>query len=69
MHIHDRMPVLVPTEAPDIWLKDAALDTLVASSGDGITVWPVSGAVGTVANNYPDLLTPVVAEYTEPLFS
>jgi putative SOS response-associated peptidase YedK len=69
MHVHDRMPVLVPLENPDLWLVDAQLDTLVASSGDGVIVWPVSSAVGSVANNNPGLITKAAAEYTETLFS
>ena len=68
-HVHDRMPVLVPLDNLDLWLVEAELDTLVASSGDGITVWPVSPAVGSVTNNNPDLLTKVPAEYSDTLFS
>lgn len=63
--VHERMPLLLPSSRWDAWLDtsvapDEAL--LTAPSEDwlsGMTVHPVSAAVGNVANNTPDLIREV----------
>ena len=65
-HIHDRMPVVLESDAWAAWL-DPGLDDrgeiaalLEASQGiERFIAVPVSPLVGNVANNGPQLLTPV----------
>jgi len=67
--IHDRMPVLVPRSAWDVWLDPAASDpegTLRGLVEDAdaseLVAYPVSTRVGKPANNDPQLLDPVPAD-------
>ena len=61
-HIHDRMPMVVAPENWEAWLDpgfgmDArALLTVPAPS---LTYYPVSTAVNKVANDGPELITPL----------
>ncbi len=63
-HIHDRMPVIVPSEAFDFWL-DPNVDvemasTVIAPTPDAqLEFFPVSAAVNRTANDSPALLEPL----------
>ncbi|HVE74454.1 MAG TPA: SOS response-associated peptidase [Mycobacteriales bacterium] len=61
--IHDRTPLLVPSSDWDRWLdpevEDPGTDLLVPGTPDVLAAWPVAPAVGSVANDGPDLITPV----------
>jgi putative SOS response-associated peptidase YedK len=65
--IHDRMPVVVPPEAFDLWLDCANVDdrtaeALIAPAPDDLLeAYPVSTDVNRVANDSPKLLEPVAA--------
>jgi putative SOS response-associated peptidase YedK len=62
--IHERMPVILPPEAYDLWLDGAAADAetaaavIVPSPDDLLEALPVSDAVNKVANDNPQLLEP-----------
>ena len=62
--IHDRMPVVVPPEAFNLWLDCANVDvetamTLVAPAPDAVLeAYTVSSAVNRTANDNPALLEP-----------
>ena len=68
--LHHRMPVIVPPEAFDFWLDHRNVDAeqamkLVRPARDGLLdIYPVSDAVGRVANDSAELIEPV-AELTE----
>jgi putative SOS response-associated peptidase YedK len=62
-HLHDRMPVMLAPEDWDLWLDPdaprAALDHLIRTPDDGaLEAFPVSRAVGSPANEGPDLIAP-----------
>lgn len=65
--IHDRMPVVVPPEAFDLWLDGTKVDALTASAliapapENFFEVYPVSTNVNRVANDDPKLVEPLVA--------
>jgi putative SOS response-associated peptidase YedK len=69
--LHDRMPVVVPPDAFDLWL-DPNADLQTASSliapaaEDFFDAYEVSGAVNRAANDGPALLTPA-SELPEPV--
>lgn len=68
--IHDRMPVIVPPDAFDLWLDpnaDARLvQTLIAPAPDNmLEAYEISTAVNRTANDGPQLLLPV-ADAPEP---
>lgn len=60
--IHDRMPVIIPPEAFDLWLNTGAVDAETAQAliapapGDLLEAYPVSTAVNRTANDNPKLL-------------
>ena len=62
-HIHDRMPMVVDPDDWASWLDpaqtrpDAAASLLVVDPD--LTFYPVSSAVGNVANNSPELIEPL----------
>src|SRR5690349_18059033 len=64
--IHDRMPVIVPPDAFDLWLDCRAFDantaaTLIAPAADDLLeVFEVSAAVNRTANDSPALIEPLV---------
>lgn len=68
--IHDRTPMVIPTEGWADWLDPANSDKelLLATmrpatlSGAGLTSHPVSTAVNSVRNNGPDLIAPLADE-------
>jgi len=65
---HDRMPVIVPPEAFNLWLDCANVDAETAASlvtpasEDLLEAYEVSTAVNRTANDNPDL----IARYTAP---
>ena len=65
--INDRMPVVVPPEAFDLWLDCAKVDATTASAliapapEDFFEAYPVSTHVNRVANDDPKLVEPLVA--------
>ncbi len=64
--IHDRMPVIVPPEAFDLWLDGANVDPVTASAlivpapENLFEAYPVSTDVNRVANDNPKLVEPGV---------
>ena len=66
-HLHDRMPMVVEPATHAAWLDPRRIDpaaarVLLAPPPPGrLRVHPVSGAVGNVANNGPQLTEPVPA--------
>jgi putative SOS response-associated peptidase YedK len=60
--VHDRMPVVVPPDAFDLWLNCAEVDAqtaaalIVPAPDDLLEAYPVSSAVNRVANDEPALL-------------
>jgi putative SOS response-associated peptidase YedK len=65
--IHDRMPVIVPPEAFDLWLDCAADDatiaaTLILPAPDALLeAYTVSTSVNRATNDSPDLVMPAPA--------
>ncbi|MCL1869791.1 MAG: SOS response-associated peptidase [Promicromonosporaceae bacterium] len=68
-HVHDRMPVALPTSAWDAWLDPAVgaeqASGLLDAHLDEFALRPVRALVGSVQNNFPELLE----EDPEPLAS
>lgn len=73
--IHDRMPLLVEPERRHAWLDPRTpaadlpdlLQQLRPAQQTGLTAYPVSTAVGNVANNGPELVEPIpFADEGEP---
>ena len=62
--IHDRMPVILPEEAEDIWLDGSVDDTdqlkslLVPYSAEGMEAYQVSTLVNSPKNNDPQCIQP-----------
>jgi putative SOS response-associated peptidase YedK len=60
--IHDRMPVIVPPDAFDLWLDSANVDPMTASAlihpapENWLEAYPISTDVNRVANDNPKLL-------------
>lgn len=65
MPIHDRMPVIVPEAAFDLWLNTHAVDAetanalIVPAPDDLLEAYPVSHTVNRAANDAPGLIEPV----------
>jgi putative SOS response-associated peptidase YedK len=62
--IHDRMPVILPPAAWDLWLDPAAqpreLRGLLAPyPAEGLDAHPVGTAVGNIRNDGPELIEPL----------
>ncbi|TDT33671.1 SOS response-associated peptidase [Naumannella halotolerans] len=71
-HIHDRMPLTVPQENWTDWLDPelqdpSAVFELIGVS-DQLEAYPVSPAVGNVANNSPELVEPLPSEPIDTLW-
>jgi putative SOS response-associated peptidase YedK len=70
--IHERMPVLVPPEAFDLWLDGATVDAATAAAlikpaaDDLLEGYEVSTAVNRTANDDPSLLQPAAPEQLPP---
>jgi putative SOS response-associated peptidase YedK len=60
------MPVVLEPEARPAWLGEEPADEaqlkslLVPYPSDGMIAWPVSPLVGSVRNNDPSLIEPIV---------
>jgi putative SOS response-associated peptidase YedK len=60
--IHDRMPVILPPSAWDVWLDPTNDDTesvaqlLVSEPADLLVARPVTTAVNSTRNDGPDLI-------------
>ena len=71
--IHDRMPVIVPGEAFDLWLNCTDVDAktaeaLIAPAPEGLLeAYEISTAVNRTANDNPKLLEPAGATPPEPV--
>ncbi len=65
--IHDRMPVVIPPDAFDLWLNCVEVDATTASAliqpapENFFEAYPVSTHVNRVANDDPKLVEPLVA--------
>lgn len=63
--IHERMPVILPPEAYDLWLDrdvddpEALLPLLKPRPDDELTAYPVSTIVNDVRNDAPDCIKPL----------
>jgi len=70
--IHDRMPVIVPPEAFDLWLDCANVDAqtvaalITPAPEDLLEAYEVSTAVNRTTNDGPKLQEPVVAGQLQP---
>jgi putative SOS response-associated peptidase YedK len=69
--LHDRMPVVIPPDAFDLWLDpnadlQMAASLMVPAPDDLLTAYEVSSAVNRAANDDPSLLTPA-SELPEPV--
>jgi putative SOS response-associated peptidase YedK len=66
--IHDRMPVIVPPEAFDLWLNSNEVDAttaaaLIAPAPDGLLeACEISTAVNRTANDNPRVIEPIAGE-------
>ena len=66
--VHDRMPMVVSPGHWDEWLDPATGDAesllraITPAASDDLETRPVSTAVNSVANDGPDLITPLAAE-------
>ena len=64
--LHKRMPVVLAPNAWPTWLGEEPADEaqlkslLVPYPSDGMIAWPVSPLVGSVRNNDPSLIEPIV---------
>ena len=71
--IHDRMPVIVPPDAFDLWLNCNAVDaetagTLIAPAPeDLLEAYEVSSAVNRTANDHAQLVEPNSTTESEPV--
>jgi putative SOS response-associated peptidase YedK len=69
--IHDRMPVILPDQAFDLWLDCAKVDAptatalLVPARDDAMEAYAVSPAVNRVANDTAALIAPYVEQTNE----
>jgi len=50
-HIHNRMPVILPSEYYQLWLK-GAIDDFPMVDEEDLAFYPISKAVGSPSNNY-----------------
>ena len=70
--LHDRMPVIVPPKAFDLWLNCMDVDArtaepLIAPAPDSqLEFWPVSHLVNRTANDNPKLLERIVPGEAKP---
>jgi putative SOS response-associated peptidase YedK len=62
--LHDRMPMIVPPEAFDLWLDCTNVDAITAETliapapDDHLEFWPVSTLVNRAANDHAGLMQP-----------
>lgn len=64
--LHDREPIILPTEAWDAWLAPtttpAEAEAILATDSPAIALRPVGRAVGRVSENGPELIEPAAVE-------
>jgi putative SOS response-associated peptidase YedK len=66
--LHNRMPVVLKPDAWPLWIGEEPADVprlkslLVPYTDDDMICWPVSARVGSVKNNDPSLIEPIVSE-------
>lgn len=66
--LHDRMPMIVPLEAFDLWLDCANVDAETAIAciaplpDDLLEVYEIATAVNKIANDMPDLIAPIIEQ-------
>lgn len=63
--IHDRMPVILPSDAYDRWLANIEPDLrglLVPFPSELMMIWPISTRVNKPENDDPAILERVVVE-------
>jgi putative SOS response-associated peptidase YedK len=66
-HLHDRMPVILPPEAFDLWLDCRRVDALTAAAmlvparPGLLEAYEISPAINHAANEGPELIAPVSA--------
>jgi putative SOS response-associated peptidase YedK len=71
-HIHDRMPVILPPDAFDLWLDCRNVDAMTATSlimpsrPGLLEAYEVSSAVNAAANDSPELLLPAPPASEQP---
>src|SRR2546422_6024645 len=71
-HLHERMPVIVPQEAFDLWLDCGTVDATTAAAlfvpaREGLLeAYEISPAVNRTANDGPELIAPVSAHDAGP---
>ena len=71
-YIHERMPVVIPSDAFALWLDCAAVDAAAATvlvtpvPDDMIEAYPVSNDVNRVANDNAKLLEPAAPDTKSP---
>jgi putative SOS response-associated peptidase YedK len=71
-HLHDRMPVIVPPEAFDLWLDCRNVDEVTAaalfvpSPPGRLEAYEVSPAVNRAENDTPDLIAPYSVDTEAP---
>ncbi|MQA04726.1 MAG: SOS response-associated peptidase [Streptosporangiales bacterium] len=64
-HVHDRMPMVVPTDRLATWLDTGLTDAaracelLLPAGSEGLVTYPVAKDVGDVRNNGPHLIEPL----------
>jgi putative SOS response-associated peptidase YedK len=72
--VHDRMPVILPKDAEDLWLDSAAddytrlLDLLQPYPANEMAAYAVSNVVNSVNNDSPECIEPAPVMNQEPLF-
>lgn len=66
-HLHYRMPVILSKEAANDWLADRSqadlINILYNRASKDLKYHPVSIAVNSASNNYPDLIESIIENY------
>ena len=66
--LHNRMPVILPSEAWPAWLGEEPADVpqlkalLAPYPSEEMVCWPVSTRVGNVKNSDPSLIEPIIPQ-------
>jgi putative SOS response-associated peptidase YedK len=68
VHLHDRMPVIVPPDAFDFWLDGSKVDAVTATAlfgpgrADLLQAYEISTAVNSADNDNPALIEPLSSQ-------
>jgi putative SOS response-associated peptidase YedK len=71
-HLHDRMPVILPPEACDLWLDCRRVDALTAATllvparGGLLEAYEISNEINRAANDGPQLIAPSLPPAASP---